>query len=653
MRAAVLLIAAAASLALAAPAQAVPQWLAPVDVAGPSGVNVSGDLAVAPDGTTLAVATEFVGGFARVRARLRRPGEGFGPFLELSPADKQAGGPSVAVDQQGNFTVAFNVNDPLSQVRAARLPAGAGAFEPVETVSFGSDAGAPVVAVGGNGTAVIAYGQGNVIMAAIRQGPSGEFGVATMLSDPNPDFNFFDVAVDDSGNAIAVWSRNNGAGADVVEASERPAGLGFPPPGMALPVSSTTAGDHSTQPALAMAPDGRVVVLWRFQQGMGSFDVRYVERQPNGVWGSQQLASKPGEAAHSPDVAIAANGTAVGSWFANVGGNDLLQAGVRPPGGAFGGYRNFAATTVGVPDVEGNRAGEAQVAWSGFMAEGVFSVRRPPGGDFGSVDTVALGTQGSAMPSIALNRQALGLDDQGNATLLYQKATNPGGVFQYSLHAASYDAAPPRLDAVSVPGSGTPRAAIGMAAAASDRLSVPAITWSFGDGTSASGPAVSHAYGAPGAYSVTVTATDSAGNSTSASRSVLIVAAGGPPRITSKVLVLWGLDGRRIYLLRMKITKVPKGGKAQLRCKGKKCPFKRITSKKRRKRAITLFKEIKPAKVVGKKKRSFRAGQRLELRITAPGYIGKVVRYKLKKGKIPSGRILCLPEGAKKPRRNC
>jgi hypothetical protein len=57
--------------------------------------------------------------------------------------------------------------------------------------------------------------------------------------------------------------------------------------------------------------------------------------------------------------------------------------------------------------------------------------------------------------------------------------------------------------------------------------------------------------------------------------------------------------------------------------------------------------------VVGKKKRSFRARQRLEVRITAKGHIGKVVRYKLKTGKIPTGKERCLPVGAKKPRKRC
>jgi hypothetical protein len=115
-----------------------------------------------------------------------------------------------------------------------------------------------------------------------------------------------------------------------------------------------------------------------------------------------------------------------------------------------------------------------------------------------------------------------------------------------------------------------------------------------------------------------------------------------------------GVRGKRIFLLRLQVTRVPKGGKAELRCvRVKKCPFKTKSSKTRRKGTITLFKEIKPSKAPGKKQRSFRAGQRLELRITAKDFIGKVVGYDLKKDKIPSGKDLCLPVGAKKPRARC
>ena len=51
-----------------------------------------------------------------------------------------------------------------------------------------------------------------------------------------------------------------------------------------------------------------------------------------------------------------------------------------------------------------------------------------------------------------------------------------------------------------------------MAAAATDRVSPVSMSWSFGDGGIATGGAVAHAFGAPGAFTVTATATDAAGN---------------------------------------------------------------------------------------------------------------------------------------------
>jgi hypothetical protein len=212
--------------------------------------------------------------------------------------------------------------------------------------------------------------------------------------------------------------------------------------------------------------------------------------------------------------------------------------------------------------------------------------------------------------------------------------------------------AAPTLAAVSVPSAGTAGAGVGMAAAASDRWSPVSSAWNFGDSTTGAGAAVTHAFRAGGAFNVVFTATDAVGNAASATRPIVIAPA-PPKRIRNKVRITWGVSGRKIFLLRLTVPKALKGTKVELRCKGKKCPFKHKSSKKRRKGTITLFREVKPGKVAGMKQRSFRSGQRLELRITKKGYIGKVVRYKLKKGKIPSGKTLCLPVGASKPRNRC
>jgi hypothetical protein len=191
-----------------------------------------------------------------------------------------------------------------------------------------------------------------------------------------------------------------------------------------------------------------------------------------------------------------------------------------------------------------------------------------------------------------------------------------------------------------------------MTAAASDRVSTPAITWSFGDGTGASGAAVSHAYAASGAYTVTITATDAAANSASESRSILIARA-PRPRIVSPVTAKWGFSRRHIYLLRLRVTAPPTGAKAQLLCSGRGCPFKRTSSSRIRNNAITLFKALRLGRAAATRQRRFNPGQRLELRITAPGNIGKVVRYRLRRGKAPITDTLCLPLGAAKPQNMC
>jgi Putative metal-binding motif len=115
-----------------------------------------------------------------------------------------------------------------------------------------------------------------------------------------------------------------------------------------------------------------------------------------------------------------------------------------------------------------------------------------------------------------------------------------------------------------------------------------------------------------------------------------------PPleRIASGVSTQWIVRGRRVTLARMRVRDVPAGGTAELRCRGRRCPVRRIRAKRP---------TVDLAKKVGR--RRFHAGQTIEVRITAPGRIGKVVRYRLRPRRAPTGRPLCLPPGSAKPRR--
>jgi hypothetical protein len=69
-----------------------------------------------------------------------------------------------------------------------------------------------------------------------------------------------------------------------------------------------------------------------------------------------------------------------------------------------------------------------------------------------------------------------------------------------------------------------------LAAAASDDWSQPSLTWDVGDGSAAgSGSSLQHTYAAVGTYTVTVTAADTVGQTTSATRTIDVAAPHVPP----------------------------------------------------------------------------------------------------------------------------
>jgi hypothetical protein len=102
-------------------------------------------------------------------------------------------------------------------------------------------------------------------------------------------------------------------------------------------------------------------------------------------------------------------------------------------------------------------------------------------------------------------------------------------------HVAAFDAAGPILSGLSIPAGGVTGTPMPFSVSALDAWSPPGATsWAFGDGTSAIGPAVSHAYGAAGTFPVGVGATDALGNASTASGSVSIAAGpgAGAPELT-------------------------------------------------------------------------------------------------------------------------
>jgi Putative metal-binding motif len=111
-------------------------------------------------------------------------------------------------------------------------------------------------------------------------------------------------------------------------------------------------------------------------------------------------------------------------------------------------------------------------------------------------------------------------------------------------------------------------------------------------------------------------------------------------RITAGIGNEWKAFRRFTRVRELRVRRAPTGATVEMRCLGRPCSFKL------RKMAVEANgrANLKP-----RLPRRLRVGTTLEIRIVAPRWIGKVMRYKFRRSDLPRERRLCLPPGAVKP----
>lgn len=188
----------------------------------------------------------------------------------------------------------------------------------------------------------------------------------------------------------------------------------------------------------------------------------------------------------------------------------------------------------------------------------------------------------------------------------------------YSVQLAAFDPVAPDITAIDVPATATAGQAVTMSAAATDRVSGTTVHFDFGDGGGADATSAQHVYGAAGTFTVTVSATDAAGNAASTTRSVVVAPApavpggggsgaggnganagggvAGPKRLTSSATLTWDrLSDGRTRLTTLVIEGLRGPETVKLRCvggKAKGCRAKARATVKKHARQVKLTKYL-------------------------------------------------------------
>ncbi|WP_457631877.1 hypothetical protein [Oceanithermus desulfurans] len=232
----------------------------------------------------------------------------------LNSAGTSAFRPNVAMNASGDALVAWWRYDGSFPVYGSEFRDGSWSV-PIDlsnSVDFGSYYDPPQVALNGAGDAIVLWSPG-VIFKAERQNDS--WTTPTDISDYLTRGDRARVALNDTGEAVAVWEQLDGATNRVYKA-ERQAGSWTMPVDLAdhLSLAGTSPAYY---PQVALNDAGDAVVVWMQQDGAGNDQIYKAERR-GGSWTTpvdlaDHLSFAGGDAA-SLQVALNDAGDAVVVW---------------------------------------------------------------------------------------------------------------------------------------------------------------------------------------------------------------------------------------------------------------------------------------------------------------------------------------------------
>jgi hypothetical protein len=498
---------------VAAPAAAAPGWLAPTTVAS-AGTGGGPVVASGPDGEAIAAWTS--GGGALVQASIHTAGAGWSTPVDLDPGQRGQA-PKIAIGQQGEAVVAWESIGTGNEhgVDAATLSPGTDTWSaPTELMPISGSGPqtetAPEVAIGGDGEALVGWVAGPFGDESLETStltPGGSWSAPTAVTTAAEEI-FFGVAVGPRGEAVAAWESTGGSGFALHSASRAP-GASWSVPTEVMPTEVAVA------PRVAIGPEGKTVAVW--VAFIGGQEEVVAGTFVDGTWSTPTTIGPTGIETSNPQVAIGPGGSTVAVWELLGGSGRITEAAALNSNGVWSAPVELSeAGMVGEqPNVAIGPNGEALATWW-FYAPGeqnhsvVQASVLDPGGSWSApVDLTSSGeTRG---PKLAAG-------PHGDPLAIW--TTGEGG--EQIVHTATYDVSPPVLGSLTIPAEATTGQSSSFSVAAVDAWStIGATTWNFGDGTTAEGAEVTHAYSRPGTYEVTVTVEDAAGNASSASGTVI------------------------------------------------------------------------------------------------------------------------------------
>jgi hypothetical protein len=200
----------------------------------------------------------------------------------------------------------------------------------IDISAAGQDGFEPQVAVdptNGNVVAVWTHSDGlNLRIESANRTPNGAWTAGVPISDPGQSASSPAIATDTSGNMVAAWTRFDGTNGRI-QVSYRPAGGSF-----GAPFTLSASGGDANEPQVSMDNTGKAIAVWiRFDGAKTRVQAAVRSSGVGGTFSGISTLSPPGQDADRPQVAAGPNADANGVvvWTRSDGTNLRVQSSRR------------------------------------------------------------------------------------------------------------------------------------------------------------------------------------------------------------------------------------------------------------------------------------------------------------------------------------
>ncbi len=264
----------------------------------------------------------------------------------------------------------------------------------------GKDGSLPQIAIDSNGNAKAVWleaGTTNVIKSADFNQATGLWKTPLTISDSSQSANYPQVAFDQAGNALAVFTQYNGT-AWVVQSRAFKSGVWLPP----KTISSTSLNAYD--PQVAMAANGTYSVVWMSNDGGLTNTIQAVQFR-NSLFGNITQLSTPSANAKLPKIIIDDVPQTTAIWMEASG--QIFQIASRQLTNSTWSDINYVSPSTldaNAPQIASNGASSAMAIWMQQKTDGIWGIRTRPLTSAGWGNWTDLtATQNAYFPKIATN----------------------------------------------------------------------------------------------------------------------------------------------------------------------------------------------------------------------------------------------------------